>query len=136
MAILTLKDAVEYIRTSKASELLLKALKSVGQIFTFEEERSNRVNRYVAVIEAYKRGTPIEDIMKKYGCSKRTIYDYVIKADVARRSFTPAETKAKIIADYKAKIPVVKIAELNAVSLRYVQQLAKEANLSRYKKRK
>ena len=135
MPILTLKDAVEYVKTSKATDLLLVALRSVTRIFTFNEERNNRASRYVAVLSAYKKGVPINAIMEQYGCSKRTIYDYVERAGIDRRTFVPKETKAQIVQHYKDGIPTIKIAELNGVSLRYVMQVAKEAGLSR-KKRK
>lgn len=134
MPILTLKDAAEYVKTRRATRLLLAVLQTAKRIFTFTEERSNRVNRYVQVIDAYKKGTSVLEICNKYGCSKRTVYDYIHKAGITPRSFTPSEVKMAIVRDYKNGIPVTKIAELNNVSLRYVQKVAKEARLSRKKK--
>lgn len=135
MSVLTLNDAAEYVRSSKATKLMLAALRAVSRIFTFAEERSNRANRFVAVVDAYKKGMPILEIESKFGCSKRTIYDYVERAGVERRSFVPSEIKEAIIRDYKNKVPVQTIADLNNVSLRYVQKVAAEAGLSR-KRRK
>ena len=133
MPLLTLKDAAEYVRTSKAGDLLLTILRKAASIFNFQDERENRLNRYIAVINAYQRGDPIDKITEKYKCTKRTVYDYVHRAGITPRSFIPQDVKAKIIQDYKNKIPVAKIAQLNDVSLRYVMKLAKEANLRRNK---
>jgi len=136
MPLLQLKDAADYVRTNKASQLLLKVLRSVAHVFNFTEERHNRVNRYVAVINAYKRGDPITKIEQDFGCTKRTIYDYIKKAGVQPRSFVAAEIREDILRDYRAKIPVKKIAELHGVSLRSVRKIVKQAGLRRYPLRK
>lgn len=129
----TLKDVASYIRFGKAERLLLSILRTVGRIFNFTEERHNRLNRYVSVINAYKSGMPIQDIEKKFGCTKRTIYDYVKRAGITPRSYITPETKKGVIRDYKNKIPVAKIVKLHGVSARYVQKTVKEAGLRRNK---
>ncbi len=135
MPLLTLKDAAEYVRTSKAGELLLAVLRKAQHIFTFADERENRINRYVAVVNAYKSGMPIAAIEEKFGCSRRTIYDYLIRADIDRRRFIRSDTKAQVIELYKAGVPVTKIAELSNISLRAVMKIASDAGLSRKKKK-
>lgn len=131
--ILTLKDAAAYVRSAKAGKLLLSILQSAARIFNFTEERHNRLSRYVSVINAYKSGMPIADIEAKFGCTKRTIYDYVERANVHRRSFKPEEIRLAVIRDYKAKIPVAKIADLHSVSIRFVHETARKAGLRRNK---
>lgn len=133
---LTLKDAAAYVRNKKADNFFMAALKSVLRIFNFYEERNNRLSRFVSVINAYKNGMPIADIEKKFGCTKRTIYDYVERAGVPRRSFKPEEIKQAIIRDYKANIPTQKIADLHNVSLRFVMKTTADAGLRRKRKLK
>lgn len=135
MPIVTLADAANYVRTSKATKLLLNLLRSVERLFTFSEERYNRVSRYIAVVDDYKKGVPIAQITEKYGCTKRTVYDYVHRAGVMPRSFKPADVRKAVIRDYKSGIKVATIAALNNVSVRYVAKVVKDAGLSRNRKR-
>jgi len=136
VSLLRIKDVADYVRTCKANKVLLEVLRRTAHIFNFTEERYNRVNRYMAVINAYQRGTPLAEIEARFGCTKRTIYDYVEKAGISPRTFIPADVKAAILQDYKTKIPVAKIAELHDVSIRYVQTAAREAGLRRNKRGK
>lgn len=130
-----IKDVADYVRTSKASSVLLNILRKTANIFNFTEERHNRINRYVAVVNAYKQGISISDIEIKFGCSRRTIYDYLEKAGIERnRVLKPEEVKKAVIKDYKNKIPIAKICELHNVSTRYVHDKAREAGLRRNKK--
>lgn len=132
MTLLRIKDAAQYIRTSKAGTALLAVLRTAARVFNFTEERHNRINRYMAVINAYQRGMPIREIEERFGCTKRTIYDYVEKAGIERRSFVPSDVKAAVLRDYRLKIPLAKIADLHGVSLKYVHTVAREAGLRRY----
>lgn len=136
MSFLTLKHVVEYVRTSVASSLLMTILRSPDRIFNFTEERHNRLNRYVSVINAYKGGMPLADIAAKFGCTRRTIFDYVERAGVPRRSFKPEQIRNDVIRDYRAGIPVSKIMALHNVKRRFVQQVAADAGLRRYKRKK
>ncbi len=131
MSLLRIKDVAQYVRTSKASKVLLAVLRSAARIFNFTEERHNRINRYLAVLNAYQRGMPIIEIEKRFGCTKRTIYDYVEKAGVQPRSFIPTDIKEAILRDYRNKVPIAKIVELHNVSIRYVHTVAREAGLRR-----
>lgn len=122
------------MRTAKATILLLNILRKTGRIFNFTEERYNRVNRYVAVVNAYKNGMPIREIENKFGCSRRTIYDYLEQAGVKRdRVLKPEEIRKAVIRDYKNKIPIAKICELHNVSAKFVHAEARKAGLRRNK---
>lgn len=129
---LILRDVAQYVRGSKANALLLAILHKTRHIFNFEEERQNRLSRFVKVCNAYKAGMPISEIETKFGCTKRTIYDYLERANIPRRRFTTEEIKAAILKDYKNKdISIAHVAELHNVSVRQVMTLAKKAGLRR-----
>lgn len=135
VSFLTLKDIAKYVRTSVASKLLMTILRDKGRVFTFTEERHNRLNRYVSVINAYKDGVPLADIETKFGCTRRTIFDYVERAGVPRRSFKPEEIRQAVLRDYKAGIPISKIMDLHNVKRRFVQQIAADAGERRYRRK-
>lgn len=133
MPLLRLKDVADYVRTSKAGAVLLAVLRGAGHILDFTEERHNRLNRYMAVINAYQHTTmSVAEIAERFGCTKRTVFDYVEKAGIERRSFVPAAVKAAVLRDYRLKIPITKIMELHNVKRRYVHTVAREAGLRRY----
>lgn len=62
--LIRIKDAAEYVRTSKFNKFILAILRSPLKLYTFTDERNNRVSRYVAIINEYKKGTSIADIKK------------------------------------------------------------------------
>ena len=130
---LTLKNAGDYIRTSRGSSELLSYIKAVKHIISFPKEHANRFSRYVIITRAYAAGQPIEDIQKRFGASRRTVLRYARLAELPKRpKHFPAEIRAAVISDYKDKMPVADIARLHDVSPAYVSKLAREEGISRY----
>lgn len=134
---MNLMDAANYIRTAKASAGLLAFVGMIKRIFTFTQERANRLARYIAVTRAYKDGMPVSKIIDRYGCSPQTINRYARMADLPKRpKHFPANIRKAVIADYKnEKLSVAQIAERNSVSPAYVSKLAREEGISRYEPR-
>jgi len=134
---ITLKDAAEYVMTAKATTALLAAIASIKRIYSFTQERSNRAARYVAVLRAYRGGTPVQQMVVKYGCSRSTIIRYARMAELPKRpKHLPHEIKAAVLVDYaNPALSVIQIAELNHVSPGYVSKVAREAGISRYRPR-
>lgn len=134
---LTLRAAAEYVMTAKAPAVLLAAIASIKHIYSFTQERSNRVARYIAVLRAYRGGTPVQQMVDKYGCSRSTILRYARMAELPKRpKHLPREIKAAVLADYaNPNLSVTQIAELNHVSPAYVSKVAREAGISRYEPR-
>ena len=136
MGDLTLRSAAEYVRTSKAPAALLSFLQLIRRVYTFTQERANRLTRYVVITRAYKAGKPVRDIEGKYGCSRGTVLRYARMADLPKRpKHFPEEIRKGVIRDYKAKLPVADIAMLHAVSPAYVSKVAREEGISRYEPR-
>ena len=137
---LTLRDAAEYVRTSRASRapsLFLRLILTIKHIYNFTQERANRLVRYVVVTRAYKAGKPVREIQAKYGCSLNTINRYARLAELPKRpKHFPEEIKKDVIADYKKGLRVAEIARLHDVSPAYVSRTAREMGISRYRKRK
>ena len=130
---LTLRSAAEYVRTSKAPAALLSFLQLIRRVYTFTQERANRLTRYVVITRAYKAGTPVRDIESKYGCTRGTVLRYARMAELPKRpKHMPAEIRAAVIRDYKAKMPVADIAKLHDVSPAFVSKTAREEGISRY----
>lgn len=128
--------ATDYVRTGKAGAALMAILIAVRKIFTFTQERSNRIVRCIAVTRAYAAGQPVKDIEEKYGCSKNTILRYARSADLPKRPrHLPPEIKEAVLADYKAGVPVASIAALHEVSPAFVSHAARKAGISRYQPR-
>jgi hypothetical protein len=136
MTLLTLKDVAEYVRTSNASRVLITILHRTRRVFNFIEERHNRLSRYVAVVNAYKSQMPLAAIEEKFGCTRRTIYDYVERAGVPRRSFKPEEVKAAALKEYADKsVPIASIISRYNVSYRQLHTWARKAGIRRNRKR-
>ena len=138
MTDLTLRGAAEYVRTSKAPAALLSFLQLVRRVYTFTQERANRLTRYIIITRAYKAGQPVRDIENKYGCSRHTVLRYARMAELLKRpKHFPTEIRQAVIADYKNPnlIPVAEIAKLNGVSPAYVSKIAREEGISRYELR-
>lgn len=128
-----LEDAANYVRTSKASSTFLAFVKIIKRIYTFTEERANRLTRYVAITRAYKSGRSVESIVNKYGCSRNTVLRYARLAKLPKRpKHLPVEIKKAVIADYRLGLPVADIAKLHDVSISYVSTIAHKEGLSRY----
>lgn len=135
---LSLRNAAEYVRTSKAPAALLSFLQIIRRVYTFTQERANRLIRYVVITRAYKAGKPVRDIEGKYGCSRGTVLRYARMAEIPKRpKHFPKEIRNAVIADYKnpKTIPVAEIAKLHDVSPAYVSKVAREEGISRYEPR-
>src|ERR1700761_2823409 len=108
----TLATAAEYWRTSKAPKAFFAFIKQITRVFTFTVERANRLMRYVEIVSAYKKGTPVKDIEDKYGCSRNTVMRYARSAGLEKRpKHFPDDTRAKVIRAYKEGLPIKAIAE-------------------------
>lgn len=131
---LTLKDAAKYVRTTKAPKAFFSFLLILKRVFTFTQERSNRLSRYVAITRAYRNGQSVRGIQAKYGCSLNTINRYARMAELDKRpKHLPAEIRKAVLADYShSEMQVVEIAKLHNVSPAYVSKIAREEGISRY----
>src|SRR6185312_4699004 len=129
---LTLATAAEYLRTSKAPRAFFSFVKQVTRIFTFTQERANRLVRYVEIVRAYKQGTPVQDIERKYGCSRQTVLRYARAADLPKRPkhFDP-KIRAATIALYKQGKSIAEIQARLGVSQAYISKTATEEGINR-----
>jgi DNA-directed RNA polymerase specialized sigma24 family protein len=134
---LTLNDAAEYIRSGKRTSLLTRFLALVKRIFNWEYERSNRLNRFIEIAHAYKRGERVEDIAKRYGCNRSNVLRYARMAELDKRprGISP-ETRKEVLVDYKLGLPIADIAKLHGVSIAYVSSIANKAGIGRNPHRK
>lgn len=129
---LTLKDAAEYVKSGKRTSLFLRFLALVRKIFNWEVERSNKLNRFIEITRAYKRGEKVEDISKRYSCNRSNVLRYARMAGLDKRpKGISAETRKKVLADYKLGLPIADIAKLHGVSLAYVSTIANKAGIGR-----
>jgi transposase-like protein len=132
-----LKVAAEYIQTLKAPQGFLGLIASIKRVFNFTQERTNRLTRYVIIAREYKRGTPVNEIAEKHGCSRHTVQRYARMADLPKRpKHFPEQLRNEVIADYKANLPVADIARLHGVSQAYVSKVAREEGMLRRKFKK
>ena len=130
-----LADAAEYIKTTKATKLLLNILYSAKKVFNFQQERTNRLIRYVQITRAYKNGKPVKEIVDKFCCDKSTVLRYARMAEIPKRSkHFPEEIKKAVLKDCKKGLPQKVIAELHGVSTGYISTLEKNEGIKRYKK--
>jgi len=131
----TLRDAADHYILGRASKALLSFMAQCRRIFSFVQERANRLNRYHLVTRAYEDGKPVVDIIAKYGCSKGTVLRYARLAGLDKRpkpKFSDATRGAVIRAYTQTTKKVEDIAAENGVSPAYVSKLARELNISRY----
>lgn len=135
----TLQAAADFIRTGRAKQALLLLIRRARKIITFAEEHENRLPRYVAVTNAYRRGKPVQDIEHEFGCSRGTVLRYARMADLPKRpkSFEPGVRRA-VIAMYQQGKPIAEIAAAQGVSEAYVSKTASEEGINRrnFKKRR
>lgn len=132
--IFTLKDAAEYFKTAKAPQGFLALIRQIKNIFTFPQERANRLKRYGEVTKAYKDGMMITDIENKYGCSRHTIYRYAKLAGLPKRPKSDdPERHAKIIKLSREGKSQIEIAKLCNCTISLVSQIEHKAALGRYK---
>lgn len=137
-AMLTLQHAAHFVRTSRAPSGLLSILRRFRNIFTFAQERANRLARFVRVVRAYRLGKPVRDIESEYGCSRGTVLRYARMAGLPTRPkhFDPAIRKA-VIALYQQDKPIAEIQTRLGVSQAYISKTATEEGINRrnFKKR-
>lgn len=132
--IIKLQTVADYILKGKGPSLLLNILKNVKSIFTFTQERANRVKRFVRIINAYKAGVPIKKIEEDYGCTKSTVLRYARLVGLSKRDkgFN-SDIKKATLSLYKDGVPIAQISAQLGVSQAYVSKEAKAAGISRYK---
>lgn len=131
-----IKDAANFANSSRMPKAFQSIILSIRNIFTFTQERANRLKRCIAIIRSYKSGMLIRDIEIKYGCSRQTILRYARAAGIEKRpKHFPKEIRNAVIKDYKNKIEVAEIARLHNVSPAYVSKIAREEGISRYSPR-
>jgi len=122
----TVADAIRFNRPLHALRKLMQR-----PLISFRRERENRPPRYVAVIEAYKSGMPIDDIAAKFGCSKTTVHRYARMAGLYR----PNESSVRdgIVAMRQQGKPIAEIAARFGVSQGLVSRYCTKAGLGRKK---
>jgi DNA-binding NarL/FixJ family response regulator len=129
-----LQHVADYVRTGRAIKALSALLRRRKPIISFDAERDNRPPRYVEVIDAYKAGTPIDQIAFKYGCAKGTVHRYARMAGLYR----PKESSVRdaILALYQQGKPIAEISARLGVSQALVSKYANEAGIGRNPHRK
>lgn len=131
-----LQTVANYVRTSRGSKLLLNILKDVKFIFTFTQERANRLKRFVRIVSAYKAGVPVKKIEDDYGCSRFTVLRYARLAGLPKRAkgFS-SDIRYATLSLYRDNVPISKISAELGVSQAYICKVASEEGISRYKKK-
>lgn len=129
---LTLQSAADYVRTARAPKAFLAIIQAFRRVFTFTHERANRLSRFVAVANAYRRGQPVRDIEAKYGCSRGTVLRYARLAGMPKRDrgFEPGIRDA-VIALYLDGKPIAQIQAQLGVSQAYISKTATEEGINR-----
>lgn len=135
----TLQDAADYWSNSKAPKPLIAIILAVRRVFNFDQERSNRLARFIKVVNAYKLGMPVDKIQEQFGCSKFTVLRYARLAGLSKRErgFDP-KIKSSTIEMYRDGKSLDEIQALLGVSKAYISKTAVEAGINRrnFKKRK
>lgn len=128
----TLKTAALYVRTSRASRALLEIIRQAKRVFTFTQERANRLARYIKITNDYRRGRPVRDIESQYGCSRGTVLRYARMAGLPKRPkcFDP-DIRRAVIALYQQGKPIAEIEARLGVSQAYVSKTATEEGINR-----
>lgn len=128
----TLSVAAEYLRTSKAPRAFFTFVKQITRVFTFYQERANRLVRFVEIVRAYKQGMPVRQIEEKYGCSRGTVLRYARSADLPKRPkcFDP-KIRSATIALYKEGKTLAEIQARLGVSQSYISRTATEEGINR-----
>lgn len=132
---ITLKSAGEFLAAPKLPAAFLRIIASVRRVFSFTQERANRLARFVRIVNAYRLGKPVRDIEAQYGCSRSTVLRYARVAGLDRRpkGFQP-DVKQATIAALQAGKPLAEISALLGVSEAYASKVAKANGLNRYKR--
>lgn len=127
----TLEDAARYWANSRPSKAFKAFVAQIRRIFTFTEERANRLQRFPRIVNDYRDGIPIADIEAKYGCSKQTVLRYARLAGLDKRPKGDAERRRGIIALYQQGRPIAEIAARMGVSQALVSKIASEEGINR-----
>lgn len=134
----TIADVGKFFQGAKSP--LSSILQKIKSIFNFEAERKNRLRRAELIMQAYASGRPLKEIEEKYECSRGTILRYARAAGLEKRGQSarrlPAATRATALLLLKEKKPLAEISARLGVSEAWLSLLAKEHNLSRYKRKK
>lgn len=125
----TVADAIRLNRPLRALRTLMQK-----PLITFRRERENRPPRYIAVVNAYKAGDPINEIAERFGCASTTVHRYARMAGLYR----PKESTVRdgILAMYQLGKPISEIAAKFGVSVALVSKYANEAGIGRNPHRK
>lgn len=135
---LTLQTAADFIRTSRAPKAFFAIIRKLRSIFTFAQERQNRLVRFLRVVRAYRNGKPVRDIQAEFGCSLNTVNRYARMSELPKRPKTDdPERRAKIIKLSKStpRPSQESIAKACGCSVALVSLVEHEAGLPRYGKR-
>lgn len=127
----TLQDAARYWLNSRPSRAFQAFVAQIKRIFTFTEERANRLQRFPKVVDDYRNGLPVADIEAKYGCSRGTVLRYARLAGLDKRPKGDAERRRGIIALYETGAPIARIAAEMGVSQALVSKIATEEGINR-----
>lgn len=133
----TLEDAARYWINSRPSKAFAAFVAQVRRIFSFTEERANRLQRFSKVVDDYRAGVPVADIEAKYGCCSGTVLRYARLAGLEKRPKGDADRRRGIIALYQLGRPIAEISTQMGVSQALVSKIASEEGINRrnFKKR-
>lgn len=127
----TLEDAARYWLNSRPSRAFQIFVAQIKRIFTFTEERANRLQRFPKVVDDYRSGLPVAEIEAKYGCSRGTVLRYARLAGLNKRPKGDADRRRAIIAMYETGAPIARIAAQMDVSQALVSKIATEEGINR-----
>lgn len=128
-----LRDAAVYVQTHEATPALRRVLSQNLPVVDFERERQNRPPRFVAVVDDYALGMPVDDICAKYGCSKNTVMRYRRMANLPKRPKHLAGVADQIGRLYSDGMPVSEIAQKLGCSQALVSSTATKLGINRRK---
>lgn len=129
----TLADAARYWVNSRPSKAFAAFVAQIRSIFTFTEERANRLQRFPKVANDYRDGMPVADIEAKYGCSRGTVLRYARLAGLEKRPKGDADRRRGIVALYQQDKPIAEIAARFGVSQALISKIATEEGINRRK---
>lgn len=131
-----LSDAAAlFTKAERLPVLLRRLLFATARVISFTTEQNNRLRRFVRVVNDYKGGMPVNQIVEKYGCSKGTVLRYARLAGLPKRpkaTFGP-KVEAACITMLDLKAPYAEIAAKLGVSEAWISQVAKKTGHARYK---
>ena len=132
---ITLKIAAAHLRAPRLPRALLAIVESARRIFTFTQERANRLARFLRIVNAYRLGKPVQDIVAGYGCSRSTVLRYARLAGLEKRpkGFDP-DLRNAVIALYRQGAPIAQIQAQLGVSQAYISKTATEEGINRYRR--